>query len=365
MAGKTTRIAAGILMVTILIPHVISDDTIQIPSNKAQLNGWFQQNVGRLASRKAWLDRVLMAAEGRTKTITVRKDGSGDFRTVTDAVRSIPAGNAGRVIVWIGGGNYTEKIKIERTKPFVTFYGAPNDAPTLVFGGTAAQYGTVDSATLIVESDYFSAVNLVIANSAPRPDGKRKGAQAAALRISGDKAAFYNIRLYGFQDTICDDKGRHFFKDCYVEGTIDFIFGSGKSLYLNTELHVIPGDAMAMITAQARKSNTEDNGYCFVHCKVTGAGRNAFLGRAWMPYARVVYAYTDMSDVVHPQGWSDNFNSANDKTVYNAEYKCTGPGSIFSERVGFAKQLGDAEASRFINLAYLEGSRWLLPPHSV
>lgn len=163
MAGKTTRIAAGILMVTILIPHVISDDTIQIPSNKAQLNGWFQQNVGPLASRKAALDSALVAAEGRAKTIRVRKDGSGDFRTVTDAVRSIPAGNADRVIVWIGGGNYTEKIKIERTKPFVTFYGAPNDVPTLVFGGTAAQYGTVDSATLIVESDYFSAVNLVIA----------------------------------------------------------------------------------------------------------------------------------------------------------------------------------------------------------
>lgn len=56
------------------------------------------------------------------------------------------------------------------------------------------------------------------------------------MRISGDKAAFYNTRLHGFQDTICDDKGRHFFKDCYVEGTIDFIFGSGKSLYLVTQL---------------------------------------------------------------------------------------------------------------------------------
>jgi pectinesterase len=71
-------------------------------------------------------------------------------------------------------------------------------------------------------------------NSAPRPNGELKGEQAVALRISGDKSAFYNCRLIGFQDTLCDDKGRHLFKDCYIEGTVDYIFGSGKSLYLVT-----------------------------------------------------------------------------------------------------------------------------------
>jgi pectinesterase len=75
-------------------------------------------------------------------------------------------------------------------------------------------------------------VNLLLQNSSLRPDGKRKGAQAVALRISGDKATFYNCKIKGFQDTLCDDRGNHFFKDCYIEGTVDFIFGSGKSLYL-------------------------------------------------------------------------------------------------------------------------------------
>lgn len=69
-------------------------------------------------------------------------------------------------------------------------------------------------------------------NSAPRPDGKAKGAQAVAMRISGDKAAFYNCKFIGFQDTLCDDKGNHLFKDCYIEGTVDFIFGGATSLYL-------------------------------------------------------------------------------------------------------------------------------------
>lgn len=54
------------------------------------------------------------------------------------------------------------------------------------------------------------------------------------MRIGGDMAAFYNVRFYGFQDTFCDDRGRHFFKDCYIEGTADFIFGNAKSIYLVT-----------------------------------------------------------------------------------------------------------------------------------
>lgn len=52
------------------------------------------------------------------------------------------------------------------------------------------------------------------------------------MRVLGDHASFYNCKFYGFQDTLCDDAGKHFFKDCYIEGTFDFIFGSGTSLYL-------------------------------------------------------------------------------------------------------------------------------------
>uniref|UniRef100_A0A803MZ43 Pectinesterase n=1 Tax=Chenopodium quinoa TaxID=63459 RepID=A0A803MZ43_CHEQI len=143
-------------------------------------------------------------------------------------------------------------------------------------------------------------------NAAPRPDGKRKGAQAAAMRISGDKAAFYNCKFVGYQDTLCDDKGNHFFKDCYIEGTVDFIFGEARSLYLNTEIHVQSEDPAAVITAHARNSADGEGGYSFVHCNVTGTGSHALLGRAWMEAARVVYSYCTFSDVVNPEGWSDN-----------------------------------------------------------
>ncbi|CDP13860.1 unnamed protein product [Coffea canephora] len=357
----------AILFSTLLfIPLVLSDNTVPAPADKAQLNSWFEQNVQPLASRKDTLDPALVAAEANPRIIKLKSDGSGEFKTIADAINSIPNDNTNRVIISLGPGNYTEKIKIERNKPFITIIGDPNHMPTLVFGGTAAKYGTVESATLIVESDYFNAANLILANSAPRPNGDVKGAQALAVRIGGDKASFYNCKFLGFQDTLCDDKGKHLFKDCYIEGTVDFIFGNGKSIYLNVELHVIPGDRQAWITAQARHTDAEDTGYSFVHCKVTGTGRTAYLGRTWMPYGKVVFAYTDMSDAVIPAGWSNNFHPETEKTVLFGEFSSTGPGSdTSSSRAAFTKKLTEAEVKPFLTLGFIEASKWLLPPTQV
>lgn len=92
----------------------------------------------------------------------VRQNGKGHFKTLTEAINSVPAGNTRRVIIKIGRGVYKEKITIDRNKPFITLYGHPNAMPVLTYDGTAAQYGTVDSATLIVLSDYFMAVNIIV-----------------------------------------------------------------------------------------------------------------------------------------------------------------------------------------------------------
>ena len=164
MVSKTRTYAINIAIIVAFftVKGVLSDDTIPIPAEKTQLDSWFNTNVGPLEQRKSILDPALVTAEAGAKVIKVMQDGSGDFKTITDAINSIPTGNTIRVIVSIGGGNYNEKIKIERTKPFVTLYGTPANMPNLTFGGTAKQYGTVDSATLIVESDYFVAANILI-----------------------------------------------------------------------------------------------------------------------------------------------------------------------------------------------------------
>ncbi|BBN69942.1 Pectin lyase-like superfamily protein, partial [Prunus dulcis] len=125
---------------------------------------------------------------------------------------------------------------------------------------------------------------------------EKSGRTGIGIESVGNKSALFNCRLIGFQDTLCDDKGNHFFKDCFIEGTVDFIFGSGKSLYLNTELHVLGNNEMTVITAQARDSASEDTGYSFPHCNITGTGNGTYLGRAWRTSPRVVFAYTSMSE---------------------------------------------------------------------
>ncbi|KAL0316966.1 UNVERIFIED_CONTAM: Pectinesterase 2 [Sesamum angustifolium] len=316
----------------LVLPIVLSTSDEPIPADKAQLNSWFDRNIGPLDSREGTLNPALVEAEKNVTVVQVRADGTGDFKTITDAIKSVPHNNKHRVIISIGPGNYTEK-----------------------------QFGTLESGTLTVESDYFSAVNLKFVNSAPRPDGKREGAQAVAMKIAGDYASFYNCRFHGFQDTLCDDRGKHFFKDCYVEGTVDFIFGSGQSLYVNSEIHVIPGDPMALITAHSRSKHNEANGYVFV-LQGDGRRRNSVPIQVLVPYGRVIYAYSQLSEAVHPQGWSNNAQAHTNSTVYFGEYHNEGPGSDPTKRATFAKQLSDAEVKPFLSLAYIEGGKWLLPP---
>ncbi|KAJ0233831.1 pectinesterase 48 [Hirschfeldia incana] len=348
------------LVGVLVTPIVLADDKALIPEAKPQVEQWFKTNVAPLPSRKG-LDPALVAAEASPRTINVNPKG-GEFKTLTDALKSIPTKNTKRVIIKMAPGEYKEKVTIDKKKPFITLMGDPKAMPVLTFDGTAAQYGTVNSASLIILSDYFIAENIIVKNSAPEPDGKRKGAQALAMRISGDKAAFYNCKFYGFQDTVCDDAGNHFFKDCYIEGTFDFIFGSGTSMYLETQLHAV-GDGIKVISAHAGKSAEEKSGYTFVHCKVTGTdGGGIYLGRSWKSHPKVVYAYTEMSSVVNPTGWQTNKVAAHDKTVFYGEYKCIGPGSHKAKRVPFTQDIDDNEAKCFLSLGYIQGSSWLLPP---
>lgn len=133
-----------------------------IPADKSQLASWFDKTLGA-----AKLQSATASGTGPPKIISVKAGGGGQFKTVTDAVKSIPAGNKQRIIISIGPGNYTEKITIPKDKPFVTMYGDPKAMPVLVYDGTAAKYGTVDSATLTADGDHFMGVNLkVVVSSA-------------------------------------------------------------------------------------------------------------------------------------------------------------------------------------------------------
>ncbi|KAK9029714.1 hypothetical protein V6N11_026818 [Hibiscus sabdariffa] len=106
------------------------------------------------------------------------------------------------------------------------------------------------------------------------------GKQAVAFRISADTATFLGCKFIGAQDTLYDQLGRHYYEDCYIEVSVDFIFGNGLSLFEGCHVHAV-ATLTGAVTAQGRGSILDDTGFSFVNCKVTGSGA-LYLAREGM-----------------------------------------------------------------------------------
>uniref|UniRef100_J3NE79 Pectinesterase n=1 Tax=Oryza brachyantha TaxID=4533 RepID=J3NE79_ORYBR len=309
----------------------------------------------KYASKAKALDAELSAAEGGAG------GDEGRFKTVGDAVRAVPEKNKKRVILDIRPGTYKEKVLIPYTKPFITFVGNPKSPPTITWDDTAATrgkdgapVGTVGSATVAVEADYFMASGVVF----------KKGGQAVALRVFGSKAALYNCTIDGGQDTLYDHKGLHYFKNCVIKGSVDFIFGFGRSLYEDCTVVSVTSQ-VAVLTAQQRSKSIADaidTGFSFLRCRITGIGQ-IYLGRAWGDSSRVVYSYTTMGKEVVPVGWDGwNIQKPEHSGIYYGEYKCSGPGALSSKRIGWSLVLSDVQAKPFTGTHFVYGDSWILPP---
>ncbi|KAK1313811.1 putative pectinesterase 53 [Acorus calamus] len=298
-------------------------------------------------------------------TLVVDKNPSkGDFTTIQAAVDSIPPINLVRVVIKVNAGVYTEKVNISPLRAFISIEGAGADSTVIQWGDTAQTIGsngqpigTFNSATFAVNSPYFIAKNITFKNTTPVPPPGAAGKQAVALRISGDTATFLGCKFLGAQDTLYDHLGRHYYKDCYIEGSVDFIFGNALTLFEGCHVHAIAQNYGAL-TAQNRMSLLDDTGFSFVNCKVTGSGA-LYLGRAWGTFSRVVFAYTWMDNIIIPTGWYNWGDPNREMTVFYGQYRCTGPGSTNSGRVSWSRELTDEEAKPFISMTFIDGSEWI------
>jgi pectinesterase len=255
-----------------------------------------------------------------------------------------------------------EKVTVPSNKPYIIFQGAGMSSTIISNSETASTVGTADSATVTIWATNFVAKGMGFENAAPPAQPGAVNGQAVAVLVANDMAAFYACGFYGGQDTLFDFQGRHYYKDCYIEGTVDFIFGDGQSQFISCQLNVKAQPeayVSGSIAAQRRSSPDENTGFVFINCVISGTGE-VYLGRAWGPYSRTIYMYTYMSDIIVPAGWQDWNDPSRDGTVTYGQCQCTGPGAVETYRVPWSHEFSATDVAPFADISWINGQAWLL-----
>lgn len=281
--------------------------------------------------------------------ITVAKDGSGNYTTVQAALDAVPEGNDKPFTIYIKKGIYKEVVLVDARKNFITLIGEDKEKTILSFdnhAGTKLPNGdtlnTWTCASFFVYGNDFHAENLTFENTAGFTAG-----QAVGLRIEGNRVSLKNCRVIGNQDILfLSGSGvKHFFKDCYIEGTTDFIFGAATAVFQSCHIH---SKKNSHVTA-ASTNSIIPFGFVFFDCKLTADSNinKVSLGRPWSPAASVTYINCRMDKHIIPEGWNNWKNPANEATARYAEYNSSGPGANKEARVKWSKQLTDEEVKQY------------------
>jgi pectinesterase len=318
-----------------------------------------QREIGRLVAQE--LVRIEPALKPLLREdapapihYVVAQDGSGDSKTIQYAVDHAPPTLPGqRLIIEIRPGIYRERLSVPKDRARVTFRGS--DAKTTVIVYEMAAFtvaGTFHSATVNVQGDEFEAERITFQNTFKADS--RPGGQAVALHIYSDRAVFRECRFLGWQDTLYAAWGRQYYKDCYIEGHVDFIFGNATAVFENCEIKSL---GAGYIAAHSRTVADAPTGYVFLNCRLTGenTGKGVFLGRPWRPYSRVVYINCEMGDHIRPEGWDHWGSAANEKTAYFGEFGSSGPGGKMDGRVPWSHQLTPKEVEAYQPAEFLGG----------
>ena len=219
----------------------------------------------------------------------VATDGSAPFKSVQEAVMSVPSGSSTNpVIIHIKPGVYKELVSIQREKRFFHLVGENATNTVLTFNLFAGltnfdgkPIGTFRTPSAMIDADDFTAENLTFENSAGNTG------QALAIRVDGDRAVFRNCRFLGWQDTILLNRGRDYFENCQIAGAVDFIFGAATAWFEKCEINCL---GSGCITAASTPVD-EPFGFVFSNCTITGDNPDVktFLGRPWRIYASTTF----------------------------------------------------------------------------
>ena len=290
-------------------------------------------------------------------TLVVSRDGTGEFRTIDEAIEVCRAFMDYTKVIYVKKGVYKEKLIIPSWLTNITICGEDRDNTIITWddhanikmpvGGLDSEaavkgkpMGTFRTYTLKVQGSYITLKDITIENNAA------KLGQAVALHTEGDHILVQNCRLLGNQDTVYTGVGgtRVAFYDCYIEGTTDFIFGPSIAWFQNCEIH---SKANSYITAASTPAG-QKYGYVFYKCRLTADKDvdKVYLGRPWRPFAATIFMDCELGKHIRPEGWHNWNNAKNEETARYAEYGNKGEGASTKNRVKWSKQLSKKEAAK-------------------
>ena len=309
-------------------------------------------------------------------TIIVARDGTGEFRTVTEAIEVCRAFMEYHKVIYIKKGTYKEKVIIPQWLQNIELCGESREETVITYDdhanlrmdgnywptelkaqllemGNRPNLGTFRSFTVRIDGNDITLKNLTVENNAA------KLGQAVAIHTQGDRLRFLNCRFLGNQDTVYTGmpRTRMLFDSCYIEGTTDFIFGPSTAWFENCDIFC---KADSYITAASTPQDA-DYGYVFNRCRITAAPSvsQLYLGRPWRDYGYTLFMNCELPRVIRPEGWH-HWEKHREQTARYLEYNNHGEGAATDKRVGWSRQLTKKEASKITPEAiFTIGSTWM------
>ncbi|EOA30177.1 hypothetical protein CARUB_v10013297mg [Capsella rubella] len=308
--------------------------------------------------------RRLLQAKKLTPNVTVAADGSGDVKTVNEAVARVPKKGKTMFVIYVKAGTYVENVLMDKSKWNVIIYGDGKDK-TIISGSKNFVDGTptFQTATFAIQGKGFMMKDIGIINTA----GAAKH-QAVAFRSGSDFSVYYQCSFDGFQDTLYPHSNRQFYRNCDVTGTIDFIFGAATVVFQGCNIRPrqpLPNQ-FNTITAEGKKDQNQNSGLSIQRCTISANGNvtaPTYLGRPWKEFSTTVIMQSVIGPIVKPAGWMSWVSGVDPPaSILYGEYKNSGPGSDVTNRVkwaGYKPVMSDAEAARFTVANFLRGADWL------
>lgn len=249
----------------------------------------------------------------------VAQDGTGNYKTVQEAIDAAPTGRIAPWLIFVKNGTYEELVTIPENKPFIHLIGQDNEKTVICYwinnGGTndigwefstnnpnSKTYGK--QGVVQVNSTDFYTENISYIDSYGVE--RQAGPMGLAMSSRNDRQAFNNCQFRSYQDTwytdVRNSSARQYVNNCLIEGAVDFYYGAGNNFIENSTFRLAREGSV--IVAPSHQAGTKW-GYVMVNNVIDGKGGANKLGRAWQNQPMAVWINTTLKTTIAPEGWSE------------------------------------------------------------